>query len=129
DWDWAELSEARAVADSGVAWATNRRRYEDRWMYDSIPDSAAARLWPRAAAQGAAGMPGASAVPAPGRTRPVSEPELATETPRPKLSRDLLAASDRLLRVFPAQDGEGGDRASNQVVVRGKRSARGTPAL
>ena len=40
DLDLPELSEARAVADGGADWAAKRRRFEDAWIYDTIPDSA-----------------------------------------------------------------------------------------
>ncbi|TMA23175.1 MAG: penicillin acylase family protein, partial [Deltaproteobacteria bacterium] len=116
DLDLAELSEASAVADSGVVWAAKRGRYEDRWIYDTIPDTAAARLWPRPATRAAAPAP-----------RP--EPSLALEAPHPALSRDVLAACAGLLRAHPARDPEGGDRASNEFVVGGKRSASGKPVL
>src|SRR5262252_2704093 len=77
DLDLSELGEARAVAEHGAAWVKNRRRYEDRWMYDTIPDSAAARLWPEAAKAAATG----AALPA----EPHAEP-------RAKLPPALLAA-------------------------------------
>src|SRR5262249_19569052 len=105
--DLAELGEARAVAEHGADWVKNRRRYEDRWMYDTIPDSAAARLWPQAA-------PSAAALP---------------HEPRPRYPRALLAASERARSAFAAFDAEGGSRASNELVVGARRSASGKPIL
>lgn len=108
DLDLAELGEMRAVADSGAAWYTNHRRYENRWMYDTIPDSAAARLWPATTASAAV----SSAL-----------------TPRPQPSADALTQSARLLAAFPPADAEGARRASNQFVVGARRSASGRPLL
>src|SRR5262249_13948933 len=109
DLDLAELGEAKAVADSGSAWYVNHRRYENRWIYDTVPDSAARRMWP----------PGAT-----GRSASVIAPDR-----RPALSPELLAQSARVLAAFPAQDPDGANRASNEFVVGGKRSASGKPVL
>jgi penicillin amidase len=107
DLDLAELGEAKAVADSGAAWYVNHRRYEDRWAYDTVPDSAAARMWHATAASG--GAPHSSL--------------------HPEFSPQLLAASAGVLRAFPPRDGDGADRASNEFVVGGKRAAGGKPVL
>src|SRR5262245_10320765 len=114
DLDLPELAEARVVADSGGGWAVNRRRYEDRWIYDSIPDSAAARMWPwvRSTPASASGGAGAGA----GAQRAV-------------LPEPVLAAADRVLAAFPLRDPEGADRASDEFVVGPKRSASGKPIL
>ena len=116
DLDLPELSEARAVADSGAAWAAKRRRFEDAWIYDSIPDSAAARLW------------GARAAPRPARSAAaaVQSPE---PTPSARLPEQLLAAGERVLTWFPRHEPEGGDRASDEFVVGAKRTASGKPVL
>ncbi len=114
DLDLSELSELRAVADSGAAWYSERRRYENRWMYDTIPDSAAARMWPLR-------VPG-SAGAAHTTSRTVS-------TSRPAPSPAALAASERWLQAFPPADADGANRASNEFVVGAKRSASGKPVL
>jgi len=112
DLDLPELSEARAVAENGAAWAVNRRRFEDRWIYDSIPDTAAARLWPRRA------------------TLAMSPSLDAGARPRgAALPGPMLAAGERVLETFPLRDPEGADRASDEFVVGAKRSASGKPIL
>jgi penicillin G amidase len=111
DLDLAELGEARAVADSGGGWAANRRRYEDRWIYDSIPDSAAARLWPWST------------------STPAPEAGARARVGAARLPEPVLAAAERALAVFPRRDPEGADRASDEFVVGGRRSASGKPIL
>src|SRR5258706_5079341 len=81
-------------------------------MYDTVPDSAAARMWPHAAT---------TAKPAAGAH--------AQSNLRPAFSSALLAASEQLLSAFPPHDPDGADRASNEFVVGGKRSASGKPVL
>jgi len=103
DLDLPELAEARAVADSGAASVARRRRFESGWVYDSIPDSAASRLW------------GPSS-----RTSPTSAAVV-------RLPEPLLAASERALLEFPRHEPE--SRASDEFVVGGKRSASGRPIL
>jgi len=107
DLDLSELGEAKAVADSGAAWYTNRRRYENRWMYDTVPDSAVARLWPHVAGRSTS-----------------SQADL-----HPAFSRELLAGAARFLAAFPAQDPDGARRVSNEFVVGPARSASGKPVL
>jgi penicillin amidase len=107
DLDLPELSEARAVAQHGTAWVEERGRFEDRWVYDTIPDSAAARMWSRNA----------------------GGPRAAREPTRPSLSPSLLAAADQVMQAFPAHEPDGAGRASNAFVVGGKRSAGGKPIL
>jgi penicillin amidase len=117
DLDLPELSEARAVADSGAGWAANRRRYEDRWIMDSIPDSAAARLWPwRGTSPTSSASPSLDAG-AGARHRGAGLPE------------PVLAAGERVLEAFPRRDPEGADRASDEFVVGARRSASGKPIL
>ena len=106
DLDLPELAEARAVANGGAGWAANRRRYEDRWIYDTIPDSAAARMWP-GAATGDAGAAGGGG----------------------RLPEAVLAAGERVREAFSPRDGEGGERASDEFVVGAGRSASGMPIL
>jgi penicillin amidase len=105
DLDLPELAEARAVADSGGAWAASRRRFEDSWIYDSVPDSAAARMW---AARGRSPAP---RVPATGL----------------RLPEPTIGAGERALAAFPRRDEEA--RASDEFVVGPKRSASGRPVL
>ena len=109
DLDLAELGEAKAVADSGSAWLVNHRRYEDRWIYDTVPDSAAARMWAQS-------------------PRPATGSHTQSNL-RPAFSPALLAASEKLLTAFPPHDADGANRASNEFVVGGKRSASGKPVL
>ena len=102
DLDLPELSEARTVADSGAVWAADRRRFEDSWIYDSIPDSAAARLWsPHAASR--------------------------TSDAGVRLAEPWVAAAERALAVFPRRDEDA--RASDEFVVGPRRSASGRPIL
>src|SRR5262249_35890055 len=103
-------------------WAANRRRYEDRWIYDSIPDTAAARLWPwpSDAATTSDGL-------APrGGARP---PQPAAAVGGPRLPASMLAAAERARDLFPRRDPEHADRASDEFVVGAKRSASGKPIL
>ena len=109
DLDLAELGEARAVADSGGVWFANHRRFEDQWIYDTVPDSAAARLWPSASRA----------------TQDAGAPTSA----RPTLSPELLAGGERVLGAFLEHDAEGANRASNEFVVGARRTASGMPVL
>jgi len=105
DLDLPELAEARAVADSGATWAASRRRFEDSWIYDSVPDSAAARMW--------AGR---------GRSPAARLPATGLRLPEP-----TIGAAERALAAFPRRDEEA--RASDEFVVGPKRSASGRPVL
>lgn len=109
DLDLAELSELKPVAEYGADGYRNRRRYEDRWMYDTVPDSAALHMWPPAkrpvSAMGAQSVPGARVAP----------------------SREASAAADAWLAAFPPPDADGASRASNQFMVGAGRAARGKP--
>jgi penicillin amidase len=119
DLDLSELDEARAVADSGAVWYVNRNRYENRWMYDTVPDSAGWRMWPRGSAAGVAAARGVHALPA----SPLNAGA------RPRLPAELLAAAGRVLAAFPPHDRDGASRASNEFVIGAKRSASGKPVL
>ncbi len=114
DLDLPEFAEARTVADSGAAWLRHRRRHEDRWIYDSIPDSAARRLW--------AGVKRVSPSPA-------ESPAGSVTQARVPHSSHALAAIAHTLKAFPPRDADGADRASNAFVVGGARSASGKPIL
>ncbi len=108
DLDFPELAEARSVREHGAAWVTERRRYEDRWLYDTVPDTAAVRMWP-ARAEGS--VPSGRTSLAPG--------------PSPAAARE----ADRWLAAYPTRATDGSDRASNQFVVGARRAARGAPLL
>lgn len=111
DLDLPELGEAASVARLGRAAAWDRRRFENRWIYDTIPDSAARRMW-------GAGRAGRAEVLEPAAARAGRELGPATR-----------AAIDRLLAAYPPRDADGADRASNAFVVGARRSASGKPIL
>ena len=111
DLDLPELAEMRHLPEHDAAWLKHRRRHEDGWIYDSIPDSAARRLWPG----------GATAAPVAG-----------SPPPKPAAAR-LSPAGERQLDAFlathPPRDADGASRASNAFVVGARRSASGKPIL
>ena len=129
DLDLSEFSEMRAVADSGAAWYTNRRRYENRWLYDTIPDSASARMWP-AGTESALQLVSAVVRPT-ARTAANALRAHSNQRPGPNASpsRQALAAGARLLAAFPPADADGANRASNEFVIGASRSASGKPVL
>jgi penicillin amidase len=124
DFDVPELREGAAIAAHGRAWEDARERFEGQWMYDTIPDSAAARL-------GAANL---EAAPASGRHGPEhaardaggARADAALAAIGPETWRDAA----RALASFrpPVQDGED-RRASNEFAVGAKRSSSGAPLL
>ena len=97
-----ELGEARQLREHGAAWFTNRHRFEERLIFDTIPDSAS--------------------VAAPGAPAPAGGPSSGAVLP---------AATERLayaaLEAFPLRADDGTDRASNAMVVGPRRSASGKP--
>ncbi|MEO5989308.1 MAG: penicillin acylase family protein [Candidatus Eisenbacteria bacterium] len=106
DLDFSEIGESRAMTDKGADWLTKRRRFESDHFGDTIPDTAAARLyaaWPRAGAVH-------SAAPA--------------ELPGSTLTLD---ASFHM--AFPEHEADGSDRASNAFAVGGGRTESGRPIL
>jgi penicillin amidase len=110
DLDIPELAEAPAVARHGRAWALARRRFERQWIYDTIPDSAAIRLYGGRGAPRAARDPG-------------SGPPLHVE-PR------LLAAARASLEAWrPPEASDPEQRASDVFAVGAARSASGFPLL
>src|SRR5262249_48289124 len=128
DLDLPELSEARAVADSGAAWATNRRRYEDRWLYDSIPDSAAARLWPWPASALAPPAPRGARLPAAvgaaggGRgTSPTAPTARATSSSSAPSARRAASRSSPTTRTW------GSPRPARSTSSRSRCRASSTP--
>jgi len=113
DLDLPELAEAAQVERHGTDWVRRRRRFEDRWPYETIPDSAARRLWPA--------RPGERASAAALEPPPPGGPLAASPAAR--------AALAGLLEAFPPREADGADRASNAFVVGAKRSASGRPIL
>ena len=111
DLDLPELDEAAEIAAHGPGWIERRRRFEDQWIYDTIPDSAARRLWPGGFAgrlpSGTMPHAGAAGIP----------PGLLAD------ARDALSA----LRAGRGFDPELG--ASNVFAVGPARSASGAPLL
>lgn len=109
DLDAPEIGEARAMAEHGRGWIERRRRFESCWIYDTIPDSAAARLY-------SGRMPS--------RTAP-DDPDA-----RGGLSPAALERGERALAAWqPPRDADGADRASNEFAVGRGRSASGAPLL
>ncbi len=103
-----ELYEMKDVAAHGAAWVTNRERYENRWMYDTVPDSAALHMWP-----------------------PTHKPgSIALAPPAPRTpSRTADEQASAWLAAFPPKAADGAERASNEFVVGGARAAHGKPLL
>ena len=114
DLDFPELREAQGVAEHGAAWFSNRRRFEGRWMYDTIPDSASSRFGDTVPVSGV----GTRDTPTGARAR---SPEVLSCAARRQIA-DALAA-------FPPHDADGASRASNEFVVGARRSASGRPIL
>ena len=110
DLDVPELGETQEIAAHGHDAVARRRRFEGGWIYDTIPDSAAARLYGGRVSAPAAARPDAPAWPGPA-LRGVSEARAALEAWRGP------GASD------PDQ------RASNVFAVGARRSASGYPLL
>ena len=144
DLDLPELEEGRDVASHGAAWTAARRRFEDRWIYDTIPDSASraegARertpgARPRERARGGAGSSathggGAAGVARIGgtvRERSHSRPA-ATDAAIVSADLALLAQAEATLAPLRADRSLDDDaRASNVFAVGPARSASGAP--
>jgi len=143
DLDLPELAEARRIAEHGAAWLTERRRYENRWMYDSVPDSAARRLWPHGSRASAAGtLVPDEPIAGSGPSAPITPARVGGSALTPRstgravapatgVARDDAAARAIAgwLEAFPPRDADGADRASNAFAVGGGRSASGRPLL
>ena len=114
DFDYPELGEAQSIASHGRAWTVERRRFERQWIYDTIPDSAAARLY---------GAGGATAAAGPAEHEANDRPSLRVA---PRLLSDARAAFDAW-RSPAASDPE--QRASNVFAVGAASSASGFPML
>ena len=110
DLDLPELDEMDQITAHGRGWIEQRRRFERQWIYDTIPDSAARRLWPRSSAVG-------MARPGPGASPPGADPALVEG------AKDALAS----WRGSAALDPD--SRASNVFAVGAGRSASGAPLL
>jgi penicillin amidase len=110
DLDFPQLAERDAITAHDRAWLERRHRFEGLWHYETIPDSAARRLYgaePAATGTGAALEPPAVALPA-----------------------GLLAEARRTLgpeRLDAAPELDA--RASDVFAVGARRSASGRPLL
>ena len=132
DLDIPELAEAKLVSEHGAAWVTARRRFEQRYVFDTIADDAT----------GTVGLPPTSGVPlapgarAPGRTTGMpkttahlderSQPRAAAT---PALDPATALAAARVAALLAGRESDGSDRASNEMVVGPRRSASGKPLL
>src|SRR5690349_20896364 len=105
DLDFPELREGASMSGHDRAWFDRRHRYEGQWIYDTIPDSAAARLYGNAPAAAAASDVGAAPLP----EATLANALRATEAWRPPLEPEA--------------------RASNVFAVGARRSASGRPLL
>ena len=114
DLDLPELAEMRQVSEHGEEWAAHRHRFEGTWIYDSIPDSAAQRLWPTQAPPPWSGPVAAATRDGSGASR---------------LSRSGEQQAEAFLAAYPPRDADGADRASNAFVVGERRTANGKPIL
>ncbi|MCE9627185.1 MAG: penicillin acylase family protein, partial [Candidatus Eisenbacteria bacterium] len=108
DLDLSELYDMGDVAAHGADWVTKRARYENRWIYDTVPDSAALRMWPPAR------QPQETAR----RVAALAQPSPAA-----------LTQAQAWLAAFPPPSEDGATRASNAFVVGASRAARGKPLL
>ncbi len=106
DLDLPELREARELRRHDAAWIAARRRFEGRWIYDTIPDSVARRLYA-------------------GDLAPLRP---AADAPRAGLPAGLAERAAAALAAFaPPRDDDGASRASNAFAVGPSRSASGAP--
>ncbi len=107
DLDLPELREARDLARHGAAWLAARRRFEGRWIYDTVPDAGGRHT--------SGGGPGHA--PAPVRDSPAPLPSALAER------------AARALAPYAHPDGDDAWRASNAFAVGARRSASGAPLL
>lgn len=108
DLDLSELYDMKDVAAHGADWVRHRERYENRWIYDTVPDSAALRMWPVARAPQATAR----------RVAAVVRPSPAA-----------FEQAQAWLTAYPPPSDDGATRASNAFVVGAARAARGKPLL
>jgi penicillin amidase len=105
DLDLSDIADAALVKAIGAEAVVARRRFEERYVFDTIADDAPAAA-PRSRH---AGVPGPDA----GVT----------------LAASTVAAAARAAAAFPAHQPDGSDRASNEMVVGPARTALGRPLL
>ncbi|OGF04617.1 MAG: hypothetical protein A2W00_02445 [Candidatus Eisenbacteria bacterium RBG_16_71_46] len=106
DLDVPELGEAQDIREHGREWTTTRRRFEDGVLYDTVPDSAARRLY---------GAPAARS---------------ARDTPVGALSPAMLADARGLIEAMaPRRAADPDLGASNVFAVGAGRGAGGAPLL
>ena len=118
DFALPELDEARSLAKMGPEDFLRRHRFEGRWIYATIPDTAAARLYGRTARPGVAAL--GQPAPAPGRAAPGPGVPLDVVAQR---ALGALGSWGALAGRDPAE------RASNVFAVGPRRSASGRPLL
>ncbi len=118
DLDLPEVDEAAQIRAHRPGWVEERRRFETQWIYDTIPDSAAARLYHANDAR-------SSAIP----RLPVDAATAAVSHPSAISPERLAQARAALERWLPerARDPELG--ASNVFAVGPRRSASGCALL
>ena len=102
-----QLDEREQIARHGAAWLEQRHRFDDSWLYDTIPDSAARRLY-----GGRAGAPASA---------------LRRDPPEQVVGARLLAEARRALTTRPPADRDLDLGASNIFAVGARRSASGSP--
>ncbi|HEY2956315.1 MAG TPA: penicillin acylase family protein [Candidatus Eisenbacteria bacterium] len=118
DLDIPEVEEGREVERHGLAWTRDRRRFEGDWIYDTIPDSAARRLYGR----GALGATGARMAPPSDAGALAARPDATPGDPA------LLEGAAAALAPYLHDPGDQGERrASNVFAVGPGRSASGAP--
>jgi penicillin amidase len=109
DLDFPQLAERDTISTRGRAWLERRHRFENLWPYETIPDSAARRLY--GADPAAATRTGA-----------------ALEAPEVALPAGLLAMARRTLGApRPGAAPELDARASDVFAVGARRSTSGHP--
>ena len=117
DLDLPELSEADDIRAHGRDWEIARRRFEGGWIYDTIPDSASARMWGAVAAGAPRGPDGGA-----------GEAGRAVEAAARSRAAGLAEARSNLAALRGDPGGEDA-RASDCMVVGARRSASGAPLL
>ena len=113
DLDLPELGEAAALRAQGLAAFQARRRFEARWVFDTIADSGSAT-----------NRPGPERIGTPRAPAPAKHLSSA-------VGLDAAVAIDAEVAAlrFPARANDGADRASNAMVVGARRATRGMPLL
>lgn len=101
-----EIGEQRAIEREGRSRLEARRRFEERWIYDSVP----------AVNESGAGSP----------ALPHAE---AASLASPALHEHLLARAEAAVSPWPERARDGSDRASNEFAVSPGRSRSGQALL